>query len=172
MPSLLNNIFGERYTLSELMNIDGQRQTKAGMCSVSLVNTFLTLKEETLADKFKKFFNKMNIKVAYLTLKLNVTSDTGNTHTVFIQLDPDYDASNLMGNKIRVYCDCPDFKYRSAYLLGKRDSLFSNDHTQIRLGAALTDIPKGKKGVTLLCKHSFAAIQWLFSNYTHVMKSL
>ena len=172
MASILNNIFGRRYTIGELMNIDQGRQGRASSCSVSLVGTFFTVKEESIASKFISFFTGNSLKVCYLTLKLRVSSDTGNTHYVLIQLEPDFTNSNWMGNLVRVYCVCNDFKYRSAYLLGKRDSLFANDWTRLNLGAALNDAPTGKRGTTLLCKHVFAALLWVQNNYRNIMLTL
>lgn len=170
--NLLHNIFGSRYSIGELMSVDQGRQERAGGCNVSLENTFFSIKEESLAQKFRALFSTNNIKVFYITLKLRVDSDTGHPHTVFIQLDPDFSTINWTSNKVRVYCDCADFKFRSAYLLNKRDSLFNSDFTKVSLGQALTDAPKGKRGTTLLCKHSFAAITWLVNNYQNLMHTL
>lgn len=170
--SLLQNIFGKRYTVGELMNIDQGRQGRAGNCSVSLVNTYFSLKEEGIAAKFAQLFGGNTLKVCYITLKLKVKSDTGNSHFVFIQLEPDFSLNDWSNNQVRVYCDCADFKYRSAYLLDKRDSLFANDWIKLTLGQALTDKPDGKKGTTLLCKHVYAVLQWLMTNYDNVMGAL
>lgn len=172
MASLLQSIFGKRYTIGELMNIDQGRQGRANNCSVSLVDTFFTLKEEGITAKFAQLFSGNTLKVCYLTLKLKVLSDTGNPHFVFIQLEPDFSRTDWANNQVRVYCDCADFKFRSAYILDKRDSLFVNDWVKLGLGQALTDKPNGKKGVTTLCKHSFAALQWLMSNYQNLMNTL
>ena len=126
--SLLKDLFGSRYTIGELMRIDQGRQDKARGCKVSLMDTFFTIKEESLSGKVKKLFTgKDSVKVFYITLKLAVTGDTGNPHIVFIQLEPDFSMKNWENNKVRIYCDCADFKYRSAYLLDKRDSIFAND---------------------------------------------
>ena len=165
-------IFGKKYTIGELMNIDKGRQERSINCTVKLVDSFLTLKEESLSQKFKNLFNKNNIKVCYLTLKLAVTGNTGNTHTVFIQIDPDFSAKSWSGNSVKIYCDCNDFKYRSAFILNKRDSLFANERLKIALGQALADAPTGKRGTTLLCKHAFAALTWLMNNYENIMSTL
>ena len=171
--SLLKDLFGSRYTIGELMRIDQERQDKARGCKVSLMDTFFTIKEESLSGKVKKLFTgKDSVKVFYITLKLAVTGDTGNPHIVFIQLEPDFSMKNWENNKVRIYCDCADFKYRSAYLLDKRDSIFANDGIKIALGQAISEVPKGKRGVTLLCKHSFAALTWLMNNYTNLMSTL
>ena len=155
------------------MRIVHVRQYKSRLCNVSLIYTFFTIKEESLSGKVKKLFTgKDSVKVFYITLKLAVTGDTGNPHIVFIQLEPDFSMKNWENNKVRIYCDCADFKYRSAYLLDKRDSIFANDGIKIALGQAISEAPKGKRGVTLLCKHSFAALTWLMNNYTNLMSTL
>ena len=172
MAGLLDNILGKPYTLGELMKVDQGRQDRAAKCAVRLDNTFYTLKEETPLSKFKNLFTKNTLKVFYITLKLAVTSDTGNTHYVYIQIDPDFSLTNWAENRVKIYCDCADFMYRSAYLLDKRDSLFKNEWIRGTLGQAMTEEPKGKRGVTLLCKHSFAAFQWLMANYKQIMSTL
>jgi hypothetical protein len=166
-------IFGKRFTIGELMNVDQGRQERSINCSVSLVNTYITMKEESLAQKFKSLFsNSNNIKVCYLTLKLKVLSNTGHNHYIFIQLEPDFSAKAWANNSVRIYCDCNDFKFRSSYILGKRNSLFINEKTKIALGQAMTDAPTGKKGTTPLCKHAYAALSWLMNNYETIMTTL
>lgn len=171
--SVLNGLFGRQYTIGDLMNIDAGRQQKASGCSVTLDKTFHILKQENLLGKLTSLLTgKSNIKVYYVVFKFSVMSDTGHAHTVFIQTDPDFSLKNWTGNKVKVYCDCQDFKYRSAYLLNQRNSLFSNNKIKIALGQAITDAPKGKRGTTLLCKHAFAALSWLMKNYSVVMKTI
>lgn len=172
LGSVLKNLFGKRYTISELMTIDEGRQNRANNCSVSLTNIFYSVKQESVIGKFKSLFATNNIKVFYITLKLKVKSDTGNSHNVFIQLEPDFTMHDWKNNRVRIYCDCADFKYRSAYILDKRDSLFANDWIKMALGQATTDIPTGKKGVTTLCKHAYAAVTWLSTNYEKIMMEL
>lgn len=172
MNDFLKNLFGKPYTIGELMKIDQGRQARAAGCTVSLVDTFYTLQEETPLAKFKSLFTKNTIRTFYITLKFVVKSDTGNGHEVFVQIDPDFSMTDWQNNRIKIYCDCADFMYRSAYILDKRDSIFANNSIKARLGAALTDIPKGKKGVTLLCKHSYAVVLWLSNNYNKIMKDL
>lgn len=173
LDSLLKNIGGgEPYTIGELMKIDQGRQDRSKACQVSLVDTFYSLKEETPLAKFRNLFAKNTLKVFYITLKFRVNSDTGNSHFVFIQIDPDFSMTDWESNQVKIYCDCADFMYRSAYLLDKRDSIFINPRIKSHLGAALTDAPKGKKGISLLCKHSFAALSWLRDNYQNIMRNL
>lgn len=173
LGSILSNILGRRYTIGELMSIDPKRQYRASGCIVVLEDTFVTMKEESLRQKFKSLFGGSNtIKVFYVTVKLKVLSDTGNAHTVFIMLEPDFNLGGWMNNHIKIYCDCRDFMYRSAYILNKRDSLFNNEYIKIALGQALTEAPKSKSNTTTLCKHSYAALGWVLDNYNTVMNNL
>ena len=171
--SILNNLFGRQYTIGELMNIDKARQGRASNCTPILVKIFHTLKQEGVLDKFKSFVTgKTTIKTYYITFKFEVKSDTGNMHYVYIQIDPDFSLKNWSGNRVKIYCDCADFKYRSAYILDKRSSLFVTSKIKMALGSAMTEVPTGKKGTTLLCKHSFAALTWLMNNYSNIMKTI
>lgn len=174
--SLVHNIFGgKRYTIGELMSIDQGRQQKAEYCNVELIDSYFSLREETIAQKIKaQLISNNRIKVFYITFKLRVTSDTGHAHTVLLQIDPDFSLKNWSSNKVRVFCDCNDFKFRSAYILNRRNSLFSNDNVKLALGQALTDAPKSSNGTrtTLLCKHAFAALTWLVNNYYNLMHTL
>jgi hypothetical protein len=173
MASILDKIFQPRYTISELLAIDQGRQERAANCKVSLLNTFFSIKEESLMDKVLSFLNKSpRRQVFYITFKFQVKSDTGNIHNVYIQVDPDFDLKRGGANNVRVYCRCPDFKYRSAYILGQRDSLFLNGRTKSDLGDAWKTAGRGKAGHTFLCKHAYASLKWLLSNYINIMNTI
>lgn len=155
------------------MAVDPTRSEKARVCSVELVRTFHEIKPESLLSRVRDFFNgKTHVYAYYLIFKLRVTSDTGNAHTVFIKTNPDFNMEDYTGNKIQIYCDCADFKYRSAYKLNQRDSLFLTDNVKVALGAALTDTPKSSTGLTPLCKHAVAALNWLVNNYSGIMRAI
>lgn len=172
--SILDKLFGRQYTLGELMNIDEDRQRKSYDYSVKLVKTYHQVKPESLLSKFKSFFLGNNTALMYYVIfKLSVTSNSsGKSYEVIIRTDPDYDLNNWMNNRVKIYCSCPDFKYRSAYVLEKRNSLFTNDRIKTALGSAMVDAPKGKHRTSLLCKHAFAALSWLLDNYQTVMKTI
>ena len=159
------------YTLGDLMNIDATRQSKANMCTVELVKIYHELEPESILDKFKSYFGGRNMLNTYhVVFKFLVTSDTGKQHTVFIKTNPDFDLMNWDDNKAQVYCDCEDFKYRSAYTLENSESLLLNDRTKLSLGPAVTTPPK--RSPSLLCKHAFAAVKWLIGNYSNIMKTI
>ena len=171
--SILSSIISSQYTMGELMNIDAERQERASGCSVSLVKTYHEIKKESLADKFRSFFLGQPILTTYYVIfKFKVTSGSGKSYDVIIRTNPDFDLNNWINNKVQIYCGCPDFKYRSAYLLGRRKSLFLNDKIKTLLGESLTEAPKSKTKTSLLCKHSFAALQWLINNYSTIMRTI
>lgn len=173
LGNILGSLVGSQYTMGELMNIDSARQERAGSCSVSLVKTFHELKEESVFDKFRSaLLGKTSVKTYYVIFKLKVTSGSGRSYTVIIKTNPDFDLNKWASNKVKIFCDCPDFKYRSAYILNKRNSLFINEKIKTLLGQSLSDAPKSKSKTSLLCKHSFAALQWLINNYSTIMKTI
>jgi hypothetical protein len=162
-----------KLTIGDLMSIDASRQYKAQFCIVSLEKIYHEVKNETIPEKIKSFFlGKSSVSSYYLIFKLKVTSDSGKPHFVYIRTSPEYDINEVLSNKVEIYCDCSDFKYRAAYVLNQKKSLFLNDRIKIELGAALTDKPKTKTTTTYLCKHAYAGIQWLVSNYSKIMKTI
>lgn len=153
------------------MNIDANRQNRAASCSVELLKTYHELNIESIPDTLKASFGGRNmIQVYQIVLKFLVTSDTGKKHIVFIKTNPDFDLVNWENNVADVYCDCEDFKYRSAYTLENSNALFLNDRTKLSLGPALTTPPK--RNTSLLCKHAFAAVRWFVGNYSNIMKTI
>ena len=166
-------LFTRRYTIGELLVVDNVRSEKANNSKVELIRTFHELKKEDLLSKLRALFGgKSSVTAYYVIFKLKVTSDTGHSHIVFVKLNPDFDLSDWMNNKVQVYCDCADFKYRSAYKLNQHDSLFLNDSIKVALGAALTDTPKSKTITSPLCKHVVAALNWVVSNYAALMRTV
>lgn len=170
--SILGSIFGSQYTIGKLMNIDSGRQERAELCSVKLIKTYHELKRESIVDKFRSLIGRPVVRMYYVIFKFEVTSNTGNNHTVVVRLNPDFNLNDWENNKVKIYCDCNDFKYRSAYLLNKNDSLFVNDKVSTSLGEAMLNSPKGKSKTTLLCKHSFIVLRWLISNYPSIMRTI
>lgn len=167
-------LFKKPYTIGELMNIDLGRQERAGGCVVELEKTYHQLKPESILDKFRNIFrfNKPLVKAYYVIFKLKVLSNTGNSHSVFVKINPDFNLTNWENNPVEIYCDCADFKYRSAYILNQRGSLFLTDRIRNNLGAALTETPKKGAKTSFLCKHSYAVLTWLISNYTGIMRTI
>ena len=166
-------ILSKQYTLGDVMNIDSGRQERAGGCSVKLSNVYHELKDESILDRFKSLFlGRPVIKRYYLIFKFEVSSDTGHKHIVYIRVSPDFDLNKWTTNKVKIYCDCSDFKYRCAYVLGQHGSLFTTSKILSSLGAALGDAPKKTSKTSLLCKHAFAAVNYLVNNYSSIMRTV
>lgn len=167
---ILSNIFNRDWTLSDLMNADYKRQQKSSGCQAVLEETYTELKKEGILDKFKKFFtrNKAIMNTMYVIFKFTVYSETGHSYTVIIRTQYDPKSILYMRNKAQIACSCPDFKFKSAWVLNQHQSLFRSDRTELELGPAITNAPKKKKGFTL-CKHSFAAVMYLVNNYSYLM---
>ena len=160
-------------TIGELIgSTEAARLEKAGSCTVSLERTYHELKRATVLDRFKSLFKSGGmINEYYLIFKFSVTSGSGSTWEVYIRTNPDFNLTEWESNPVQIYCGCPDFKYRCAYNLEKTDSLFKNERLKAELGPAITEKPK-RATEGLLCKHSVAALRWLVSNYSSVMKTI
>lgn len=173
MAGLLSNIFNKRWTISDIMNVDADRQQKASSCSVHYVKNDVELVTEGIVDKFKRFFtrNKSVMNVMYVIFEFQVSSDTGHSYKVQVRTQYDPDSILLYQNSVQIYCECADFKFKSAWQLGQHKALFRSDRTELELGPAITNAPKRKPGTTL-CKHSYAAIMFLTNNYNWLMRNV
>jgi len=158
-------------TIGELMRIDAGRIGRANECSVELVKTYHELKKASLLERFKSLFRSTGlINTYYVIFKFLVTSGSGKSYTVLIRTNPDFDLNKWETNPCKVFCSCPDFKFRSAYTLKQRGGLLVNDKIKLELGQALSDKPKREP--SLLCKHSYAALTWLVNNYSTLMRTI
>ena len=156
------------YTLGGLMTVDSGRQSKADLCTVELLKTYHEIKRESVPEALKSKLGNI-INKHYIVLSFKVTSDTKKEHLVYVKMNPDFN-NNWSENEVEVYCDCADFKFRSAYILNQNNSLFTTNRTKISLGSAITERPKTKTATSLLCKHAYAVIKWLLINYKNVMR--
>jgi len=157
-------------TIGELISAGGGN-LKAAECDVQLVKTFHELKQKSLLDKFKSLFSgKAVVNSYHVVFKLQVISTSGKPYTVFIRTNPDFDLKNWEDNECKIYCSCPDFKFRCAYWLYQRKALFVNNRIRVELGQSITDKPK--RDPVFSCKHSMAALQWLIKNYANLMRTV
>lgn len=168
------NIFRQTpYTLRELSNVDQGRQERSSYLDVSLEKVYHKVKRESIWDRIKSFFkrDKTSINMYYVILKFSVLSNSGNKYNVLIEFQPNPDLNSLMDNKVRIYCNCPSFKFHSAYLLNKRDNLYRSSKTDVQLGQALTDAPDTRRThVSTICKHAYACIRWMNDNINYIMR--
>ena len=177
MPSILTDLFSsgsKGYTLGELMTIDPGRIERSEACSVTLKNTYHEVKKASILDKFRAFFSgKTLVNMYYVIFVFNVNSGRGKNHQVVIKCSPDFNLTEWTSNKVEIFCgDCPDFKFRSAYTLGRGDSLFLTDRSKVELGESITKKPKATTRVSFLCKHAYAAAKYLVDNYSILMRTI
>lgn len=150
--------FNKQITVKDLINIDEGRIERSGnLEKVELDDVYYFVKEETWLDKFTNFFKNKPKEIFYDVFKYKVKSDSGKEYTVFIEIPPNFDYHKFLSNRVQVFCDCPDFKFRAAYNLSKKDNVYLNDDIREHLGIALTE-PPTKVIPTNICKHIYAAI--------------
>lgn len=163
-----------QYTLGELAGATEQnRMQKAGSCGVQLVDTYHTIEKESIKDKFKnifKFNGAKKVNTYYVTFNFLVTSDSGTQHHVYIKCLPDFQMHYGGNNPVQIFCDCSDFKFRSAYDLDSKGSLLKTGKTVAALTGAIGQKPKTPGPI--MCKHCIAALQWLLNNYNQIMRGL
>ena len=152
-------ILGKSWGLSDMLASDPSRGAKANACTVQFLGKQYILSSETLPDNLRNTLKRSQVGTYYIVFKFLVTSETGHTHKVYIQTLPVADLSG----PAKVYCDCNDFKFRCAYVLGQHGSLLRSPKTDSKLGEAVTTAPKSLSG-TALCKHALAAVQELLRN--------
>jgi hypothetical protein len=166
---LLDNLFKSKYSIRDILNIDQNRINRSSELTVKLIAVYSRVQQETVWDNIKKFFNrnKSTMNVYYKILKYKVKSNSGSEYTVVIELQPSFDYNIFLTNPIKVYCNCYDFRYRSAYNLNKHNSLFLNNKVKTDLSKALLEPPR-KVTTSPCCKHVYACLQDLYNNYDNV----
>lgn len=157
--------FSKELTIGDLMNIDPGRIKRSEMLEkVKLVEVYNILREESILGKILRFFKLKTLPIFYKVVKYSVLSNSGSTYIVFIKVSPGFDINRFYRNKVQVFCNCADFKYRSAYILNKHDNVYINQSTKDFLGIALTTAPT-KVGTTPICKHIYAVIEQFKLDY-------
>lgn len=85
-----------------------------------------------------------------------VTRVSGHQYQTLIEAVADPDPDKPL--KIKVFCSCPDFKYRAAYGLEQRGALYRSTATDAKLGIAITTPPEVVTPAPTVCKHCLSAI--------------
>lgn len=171
MAGILASLFSERqWTLADLMNVDYSRQRKSTGCQANLLETYVEVEPEGIVDKFKRFFtrNKSVMNIMFVIFKFEVISETGHSYTVFLRTQYDPEMRLVYKNIVQIYCECADFKFKSAWKLEQHSALFRSDSVDLKLGPAITNAPK-RPSPTVLCKHAFAAVNLFINNYGSFM---
>jgi hypothetical protein len=174
MAGILSELFSLKYSIGDLMNIDKDRMQKSSEMTVNLTNVYHEIKKESIFEKFKKFFfrNKDVMNVYYVIFRFEVSSPSGSVYTVLIRTYPDFDIKNYLDNTVEIFCSCSDFQFRCTYGLSKHKNLYRSTKTDQMLGQAITQAPKVGYKTSLCCKHVYAALSYLSSNYSNIMSNL
>lgn len=166
-------------TLNDLINIDPGRLDRSNYLLPQFDKVYHVVKKETLWERVRRFFlrkDNYTINMYYLVFAYNVSSPNGAVHRVFIEIQPNSNRSSFFDNVAKVYCDCADFKYRFAWLLNKRGNLFKNKRIELELGIALQQEPTEKTKLrssgSHICKHCYAAVNHLASNYDQIVANI
>ena len=174
MAGILSNLFMLKYSIRDLMDIDKNRVSKSSELSVKLTDIYHEVKQESILDRFKRFFfrNKDVLNVYYVIFRFEVSSPSGNTYVVLVRTYPDFNIKNYLDNKVEVYCQCSDFQFRCSYNLNRHKNLYRSTQTDSILGQALTQAPKPGYKTSMSCKHVYAVLSYLSSNYINIMRNL
>lgn len=147
--------------LEDLLNIDKGRLARAADIDVELSSSTLVLTEAS--NKIVRWFRKLfkMPKIARFVHVFTCTNRTnGNVNKVVLEVPPVANINELLHSKVRLYCSCGDFMFRSAYYLNKTGNLFLNSTTTARLGEAISTQPT-KVSTVKSCKHIAAVAKWL-----------
>lgn len=150
-------LFNKTLRIKDLLDIDRGRVDRSQVLKVQLINIYNIVKEENWLGKILRFFKIKRPLIFYKVFKYKVSSANGGTYTVLIKVSPGFDKRKFYDNKVQVFCQCADFKYRVAYELNKHDNVYLNKATINELGIALTTKPT-RVQTSPLCKHLYAAI--------------
>ena len=160
----LNKIFNKQLTVEDLLDIDeGRVRRSENLGGIRLIKTLYATVEDTWFSKFTNFFRNKPREFYYFVDKYKIQSDSGKEYVTFIKVSPSFEFNKFLSNKVHVFCSCPDFKFRAAYNLSKKENVFLNKGTIEHLGKALTE-PPTKVVPTNICKHLYATIHHFKKN--------
>lgn len=157
-------IFNRSYSIKDLLQLDEGRIKRSSVLKVKLVNNYSVIKQESIFSKLLNIFRNKPKSMLYKILKYEVASDSGHKYTVLLEVRPSFDPKRFLENKVRVFCSCPDFKYRVAYYLNKHDGVLLIKSTETHLGIALSEVPT-RRDLTPACKHLYAVFMEFKTNY-------
>lgn len=156
--------FNKQLTVKDLLKIDeGRIDRSKQLYKVKFIDDYDILDVEEVKSKIHNSSIKSKKKpqsILHKIFKYQVDSNSGNKYKVFIEVPPSFsfNRSKFLQNKVRVFCNCADFKYRAAYNLSKKDNVCIFEDAEKHLGVALTE-PPTKIIPTNICKHLYSALK-------------
>jgi len=149
--------------LQDLLDIDPMRIERSKDMKVTLDwSKILTTPRRGFFSKLWGFLTGNPFIISNL-LRFVVNSPSGSKYTVYVELQPKDTVKKLLKTEVKIFCSCNDFKYRSAYTLGKENNLFLAPSIEKHLGIAITEPPR-RVTTTNLCKHLYAVMMYIKSN--------
>lgn len=164
-------IWNKTLTTRDLLNISQARKDRAkDLKSVKFIARYVTIVNRPTTGFLRKiislFKNPVTMSLVY---KFEVRSNSGKTYKILIDAPNDLSMESFLKAKLKVFCECADFKYRSAYGLNKTNNLYLNKATKDHLGIAITDEPT-KITPTPSCKHIYATVNYFYANFNSINK--
>lgn len=152
--------------VKDILDIDEGRLSRAKDIQVTLLKTYPLYSEPS--NKIIKWLRRLFqrpyiITYAYLFQTVNVKSSS--TYKVIIEIGPQNDYRRVLNSEAKIYCQCADFKFRSAWVLNHTDNLFLNKNIETELSVALDQKPTNMNNTTTSCKHIVAAFGYIKRNF-------
>lgn len=152
--------------LAELIQIDKDRIKRSEDIKVELKWNKIVTYNQNLFKKFWRIITRRNIVLVHNLYKFEVTNKSnGNVNILYLEIEPQKSLNKIMSSRVKVFCQCADFKFRSAYILNQEDNLFRSPKLDEHLGIALT-VPPTKIIPTPVCKHVYAMIDYVRNHLT------
>lgn len=147
-------------TIKKILETDKGRTDRSHQCFPSVVGIHTVIEKEIPFLKRLLMWFKRERVYFYKVIVFKVAPTD---RTVVIQLCPNFSFSRFINQKIKIYCSCEDFLYRSAYFNAESDSLFVNASNRDKLQYAIDNHPE--IDVTTSCKHVLACVRYIYTNY-------
>lgn len=151
-------------SIRNLLDIDDGRIARSrNLVSVKFDQVYYITRQESILQKLSKLFGR-KVNTIHTIIRYEILSDSGSKYTVLIETNPNFNEKKFLENRIKVFCNCPDFMFRCAWTLNHYDSLYLNASTREILKLALATKPT-KVVPSYLCKHVYACINDLIDNH-------
>lgn len=187
IKNIINKLIGSKTKLSLKELIKNTPRERVVKATTELGNpTYLgfthEIHKENLFNKLnawiKSFISKIlgtkDTLVVYIVLHFSIKGSTGKVYNIKIKFPyrRNMDKENLFNIPARVYCECADFKYRSAYVLNRIGNIYTNPKIENNLGIALTKAPKvtNPEQLEFVCKHTIKVVSRLNTNIRDYLK--
>lgn len=152
-------------TLDDLRQIDAGRIARSEDIDIQKRERFIVNENPSVFKKLLRFITRKPVVITSCVMKYSVYNRKEKTHyEVILKCPLHIDKNSVLNQFVQIYCSCPDFKYRAAWLLNSKGNLFLNDRIRNALGIAVDTQPM-KVRPTIACKHCYACIKDFVRRY-------